>query len=205
MELSNIDFSKISQPLVVRVIKAQIAKGCLLFTDLHHTIPNSAELPSFNKVVDEFIVPFNIDKVFSHYINSNPAIAWDGGKLVAFGLGIDKSTGAIFYHGEDYPCAKVGHVFYIHLNIWGLQKRCMAQEITTIDGNNYKLAFSYVEGGPTRGMQEIQFEKIAENETKIIHTSYFKGASKFSDAYLYPYFHSLVVKEFHENLKKSLR
>ena len=204
MELSNIDFSKISQPLVVRVIKTQIAKGCLLFTDLKSTTPTSSELPNYNKVVDELIIPHPIDTVFNHYISSNPATAWDGGELVKFGLGVDKTSGAIFYPGEHYPGAQIGHILYIHLNIWGLKKICMAQEITKIDKKSHSIVFSYVEGGETEGMQEIQFERISANKTRVIHTSYFKGKSKLRDALLYPYFHSLIVSKFHYNLSRSL-
>ena len=204
MKLSQIDFSKIRIPLVVSLIQNQISNGITDFSDLQSTAPNQSEISTFNKVDDTYYLNHPIKKTFNHYLSANPSQAWKGGSLVSFGLGLDKNSGAVFYPGEEYPGAKEGQVMYIYLSFWGLKKICMAQEIIKIDPVKNTIVFSYVQGGMTNGMQVMQFSTMGENKTKIVHTSYFKGVSRFRDQFLYPYFHSKVVSRFHENLLASI-
>jgi hypothetical protein len=190
--------------LVSTLIREQQAAGVSAFTDLISTRPTQAPLPQHNVVADEFLVSAPVAQVIEHYITANPSDAWSGGKLVQFGLAVNKNNGDIYYPNQPYPGAEVGHVFYIHLNIWGLKKICMGQEIVEVDRQKGTIVFSYIEGGKTDGMQEMRFVDQGDGTTKIIHTSYFKGVSPFRDKYLYPYFHSMVVKRFHHNLAASL-
>jgi len=156
------------------------------------------------KVEDTFLLNYPLDIVFNHYVSVNPSEAWMGGKLVSFGLGLDKNSGEVFYPGEEYSGAKEGQVMYIYMSFWGLKKICVGQEVIKIDSANHIIQFSYLKGGMTSGMQTMQFSSDTENQTKIVHTSYFKGLSAFRDKFLYPYFHTKVVSKFHENLKNSL-
>ena len=205
MKLSEIDFSKIKIPLVIDLIKTQMANGVVNFMDLKSTAPDENDIANFNTVEDSYLVNNSLEKVFNHYLTANPSKAWSGGKLVGFGFGLDKNTDEVFYPGADYPGAKEGQVLYIYMSFWGLKKIAVAQELIKIDPENHTIIFSYVEGGMTSGMQVMQFSSSTENRTKIVHTSYFKGVSAFRDKYLYPYFHSKVVGKFHENLRLALK
>ena len=204
MKLSNIDFSKLKFSLLKKLLRDQMAAGVVEFTDLKSTVPSKGNLDSFGYVEDSFYIDHPIKKVFNHYKYANPNEAWKGGNWIAFGLAVDKNSGAIYYPGDDYPGGKVGQVLYLHSTIFGLKKLCMAQEIITIDEENYLIEFSYIEKGMTTGIQIMQFSKVNENQTKITHISRFKGVSRFRDTYLYPYFHSKIVRKFHGNLKRSL-
>lgn len=204
MLLSSINHALIKLALVSSLIYQQQEQGAKTFNDLVSTRPTDDNINDHHVVVDEFTVDAPVDKVFDHYVGANPSEAWNGGNLVQFGLALSKRTGEVFYPGQGYPGAEVGHVFYIHLNIWSMKKICMAQEIVEVDKANGIIVFSYVKGGKTDGMQEIKFVSQADGTTKIVHTSYFKGVSAFRDKYLYPYFHGMVVAKFHENLAKSL-
>ncbi len=205
MRLSQIDFSKVPRPILIETIKKQIASGVDDFQQIKSTQPSTVNKPNFHVVTDTFKVDRNIETVFNHYISSNPSQSWDGGDLVAFGLAIDKNNGKVYYPNQDYPGLKVGQVFYIYMNLLGLKKIGVGQEIIKTDLHTHTIIFSYIEGGLSQGMQEIIFSPVSNTETRIDHTSYYKGKSWFRDKYLYPYFHSLVVKKFHENLKKSLK
>ncbi len=181
-----------------------MANGVVEFTDLISTVPKKTDIDKFGFVEDEYFVNHPVKVVFNQYKNANPDVAWNGGSLIAFGLGVDKISGEIYYPSEAYPGVKVGQVLYFHSSIFGLKKLSMAQEVVTMDEANFLIEFSYIEKGMTTGIQIMQFSQIAENQTKISHISRFKGVNKFRDKYLYPYFHSKLVGKFHANLRKSL-
>lgn len=205
MLLSSINHSLIKLALVSSLIHQQQANGAKEFTDLKSTRPSEQNIGLYHTVTDEYIVDAPLKKVFNHYVSANPSEAWSGGDLVQFGLALSKNTGEVFYPGSDYPGAELGHVFYIHVSFWGLKKLCMAHEIVEVDQDKGRIVFSYIEGGQTEGMQEMTFEELDNQTTKITHTSTFKGLSAFRDKYLYPYFHSMIVSRFHENLAASLK
>lgn len=204
MKLSEINYSKIKLPLVAQLLKAQQAAGVNHFADLVSTRPTKDTIADHNVVADTFTIPAAFDVVFDHYLSADPSKAWAGGTLVQFGLALNKNNGEVYYPNAPYPGAEEGHVFYIHLNILGLKKICMGQEIVEINRDKGVIVFSYIEGGKTDGMQEMKFESLSNGQTRIVHTSYFKGVSPFRDKYLYPFFHSMVVRRFHENLAASL-
>lgn len=205
MKLSQIDFSKIKIPLVIDLIQNQIGNGVINFQDLKSTAPTEDEIESFNTIEDTYFVNQSIEKVFNHYLTANPSKAWSGGKLVGFGFGLNKNTDEVYYPGEGYPGAAEGQVLYIYMSFWGLKEIAVAQELIEVNQKEHRIVFSYVEGGMTSGMQTMQFSSSTENQTKIVHTSYFKGVSAFRDKYLYPYFHRKVVGRFHENLREAMR
>lgn len=203
MKLSNIDFSKIKLPEVVDVIKNQMAHGVVRFTDLKTTAPTSENINTFNQVEDRFVIPYSIQKVFDHYVSMNPANVWKRRELIGYEFCVDKNTGEVFYHDDNYPGGKEGQVLYIPLNILGVKRICVAQEIIRIDPENYNITFSYIEGGMTKGTQSMQFNKISETETELVHFSYFKGVSAFRDKF-YPFFHTMIVKKMHESVLDSI-
>jgi hypothetical protein len=203
MKLTDIKQSKLKFPLVRKLINDQIEAGVIDFKDLKSTVPKQSDLNKYGFVEDIFTTPGNIKDVFNKYVEADPNQAWNSGGWVAFGLALDKNSGQIYYPGDNFYGAKVGQVLYIHLVILGLKKLCMAQEIVRIDHQNFHIIFSYIERGMTAGIQEIRFSSINNQKTQITHSSYFKGVSSFRDLF-YPYFHSMIVSKFHENVIKSL-
>ena len=203
MYLKDLDESRMAFPKLKELVRDQMEAGVVTFQDLKSTIPKPKELSSYGYVRDDYIFNHPIQKVFDHYITANPNQAWGTSGLVAFGLALDKNTNEVYYPGDPYPGAKVGQVFYIHCTIFGLKRICMSQEIVKIDDRSKEIVFSYIEGGMTAGTQEIRFTEMAPNQTRVTHISNFKGVSSFRDQF-YPFFHSLIVKTFHGNLKASL-
>ncbi|UTW66652.1 hypothetical protein KFE94_00645 [bacterium SCSIO 12643] len=203
MKLSDIDQSRLKFPLLRKLLQDQMDAGVVSFKDLKSTIPKDSNFDQHGLVQDEFIASAGITEVFDHYIQADPNIAWNSGGWVSFGLALNKNSGEVYYPGDDFPGAQVGQVYYIHLVILGLKKLCMSQEIVKIDRENFQIVFSYIENGMTAGIQEIQFEPHSSGQTKVIHSSYFKGVSTFRDKF-YPYFHSMIVSKFHENVIRSL-
>ena len=204
MKLSNIDLSKIKLPQVVKVINNQMAQGAVYFTDLKTTAPTSENIDSYRKVTDRFVIPFPIEKVFAHYLTMNPSNVWKQGGLLGYECCLDKNTGEVYYNGDPYPGVKVGHILYMQSNLWGMHTLCMAQEIIRVDLENYNITFSYTDWGMTKGTQSMQFNKISDSQTVLIHLAHYKGVSSFRDIF-YPFFHSMIMRKLHQSVLETLK
>lgn len=64
--------------------------------------------------------------------------------------------------------------------------------------------FAYIKGGKSIGFQRISFVEVQANLTKIKHTTHYKSNSKFRDRYMYPYFHTKVLEEYHLSMIGSM-
>jgi hypothetical protein len=203
MYLNNIDQSRLRFSILKKLIATQISSGVTQFSDLISTQPSAKELDEYGFVEDSFTFNHPINSVFEHYVLSNPNDAWNSGGLISFGLALDKKSGEIYYPGDEYPGASVGQVMYFHSKILGLKEICMAQEIVTVSREKHLIEFSYIKEGMTSGIQQIFFKPLDDNLTRVTHISRFKGVSPFRDRF-YPFFHSMIISKFHNNLKKTL-
>jgi glucosamine 6-phosphate synthetase-like amidotransferase/phosphosugar isomerase protein len=126
--------------------------------------------------------------------------------MISFGLMVSGKSNEIFYPGEKCSAAQPGQVFYVCLNIIGnFLKIAVTHKIIGVDHENKIMTLSYVEGGETVGKQDIQLSQTNDGNTKITHTTYYKGQPGFREKYLYPYFHTKAIKEFHANLRNSYK
>ena len=137
-------------------------------------------------------------------MSANPAEVWNG-NMLSFGLMVSKDDGQIMYADEEYSAAKVGQVFYINLNILGgIIKLPVAHEIIAIESENKYFELSYIEGRKNIGKQRIAFSEASDGNTEIVHTTYYKSDSNFRDSYIYPFFHSKAIGEWHKNMADSI-
>ncbi|MFT4754871.1 MAG: hypothetical protein ACI9GM_001048 [Salibacteraceae bacterium] len=203
MNLKSIDQSRLKFSYLKKLITYQIDSGLNEFSDLTSTVPSVKELEGYGFVEDTFTFNHSFNTVFDQYVLSNPNETWNSGGLISFGLALDKKTEIIYYPGDSYPGASEGQILYLHSSILGLKKICMAQEVVTVSKEKQLIEFSYVKDGMTEGVQQISFTSIGDNKTVVSHVSRFKGVSSFRDIF-YPFFHSLIISKFHQNLKKSL-
>ena len=89
----------------------------------------------------------------------------------------------------------------MNLNVFkGLIQLAVSYEIMEINDEARFFEFSYIKGGKSIGMQRIELHSLANNRTQIKHITHYKSDSKFRDKYIYPYFHSMVLQEYHLNL-----
>jgi hypothetical protein len=45
---------------------------------------------------------------------------------------------------------------------------------------------------------------IGDERIEIIHVSYYKSDSHFRDKWIYPFFHRIIIKDFHRNMRRLL-
>ena len=202
--LSNVDLNRIKQPAVKKLIGRHISEGMDNFDDIVSTYKKGEDLSGYSIHKAIYNYPIERDKVFEKYIVTNPSESWNG-KLLSFGVLISKSTHSVLYSGGKYEGAKAGQVLYLNLNlIMGQFQLAVAHEIIGVNHEEKYMDLSYVVGAESVGMQHIEFIDNGDGTTTIKHTTHYKGGSNFRDKFVYPYFHTRVVNDYHNNMRFTI-
>jgi hypothetical protein len=202
--MKSIALDKIPQKRIREFIQVQLDNNIHSPSEVKSTYSKGDDLSSHLMHEEIYTIPFPLDIVWTHYVKANPNEVWNG-KMLSFGLMVSKHEDEVMYVGEDYTEAKVGQVFYINLNIFGLVTVAVSHEIIAVESDKKYFELSYVEGGKSVGKQRISFFETGEGETHIVHTTYYKSDSNFRDRYIYPFFHTRAIGEYHGNMVNSLR
>ena len=202
--MKSIELDKIPQKSIRGFIQEQMNNKVVSLSDVKSTYVEGQDLSEFLNHEEVYQVPFPPEKVWNHYMTANPSKVWNG-KMLSFGLMVSKNDGEIMYLGDEYSEAKVGQVFYITINVFGgIIKVPVSHEIIAVVPEKRYFELSYVEGGKSWGKQRISFFQTGEGNTRIVHTTYYKSDSNFRDRYIYPFFHTKVIGEYHQNMLNSL-
>jgi len=202
--MKSIELERIPQKTIRTFIKDQIQNNVVELKDLKSTYKEGDDLSDYLHHEEIFKVNHPIEKVWDHYMNANPGEVWNG-KMLSFGVMVSKNDGEIMYVGDQYSTAKPGQIFYIELNIFGVKKLAVSHEIIGIKADKKYFELSYVEGSKSYGKQRIAFYKTGEGSTRIVHSTRYKSDSNFRDRYVYPYFHTKVIGEYHANMANSIK
>ncbi|MDN4165679.1 hypothetical protein QWY31_09205 [Cytophagales bacterium LB-30] len=204
-QLEDIDLFKIPQQKIREFIAQQKANDIHFFSEIKASVYNFNESIHFRKHRRTYRLHDNTARVWEVYNMANPSESWKG-KRVSFGLVCSKKDSALIYRNGAFNGLETGQVFYINVGVMaGLENLAVAFEIVTIDPENKIIEFSYVKGGKSEGIQRLQFIEKRNGHTKVIHTSLFKSDSYMRDRFLYPFFHSKVIKEYHKNMKRLIQ
>ena len=202
--MKNINLERIPQKSIKNFIQAQLKNNINAISDLKSTYTKGDDLSNFLVHQVDYKVPHSLEKVWNHYMTANPGEVWNG-NMLSFGLMVSKYDGEIMYADEEYSVARVGQVFYINLNIFGgIIKVPVAHEIIAIAPEKNYFELSYIEGRKNLGKQRIAFLDSGDGNTEIVHTTYYKSNSNFRDHYIYPFFHSKAIGEWHKNMADSI-
>ena len=205
LQMKDIDFGKIRFKEVKTLIETQMNNGVSSFEDLKETYFQGEDLSTHKIHEKEFFIKAPLDKVWDHYLTANPSEIWNG-DMINFALMVSENSNDIIYPGEPCPAAEPGQVFYVCLNIFAdILKLAVSHKIIGVDHENKIMTLSYVKGGETIGKQDIKLTSTVKGGTKITHTTHYKGQPGFREKYLYPFFHTKAIKEFHANMKNSLK
>jgi len=116
-----------------------------------------------------------------------------------------KCPGQAFYDQDMITGVDTGQVYYLNLNLlMGIFNLPVAFEMITVNPIDKIIEFSYIDGNKSIGVQQVRFIDSGDEQTEIIHTSYYKSNSYIRDKWMYPYFHKRIVKDFHHNMQKLL-
>jgi len=200
--LSDVQLDKVEDDAVERYLNHQMENHISTFTELKPSLTPESSTKGYAFNEREYLVKDSLSKVWAHYVNTNPAEAWNAKKF-NFALLFSKNHDEIFYPNQQVGKVEKGQIVYLNLNVLeGIKKLCAAFEIIRVDEKNKIIEFSYLEDNITHGKQQLHFVETPKGYTKIVHCSYFKSKSRFRDHYLYPYFHNRLTNNYHRNMKK---
>lgn len=203
--LDGIEFERIPQRTVRKYIARQIEEGKYHFNDIHPSWTKGQDLSSFREKVMTFFLDGNLQDIWQGYTSANPTLSWNG-RTISFGVLLWKYPGQAFYDHDQIMGVDTGQVYYLNLNLlMGVFNLPVAFEMITVNPIEKVIEFSYIDGNKSVGVQQVRFIGFGEEQTEIIHTSYYKSGSYIRDKLMYPYFHKRIVRDFHHNMQKLLK
>jgi hypothetical protein len=196
-----IDLSRIPQRKIRHLIQHERNTTIHYLTDFKPSCKDDQEYTDFTVMENSYLIKEKPEDVWRIYKNTNLSAAWTG-KMISFGLLFSKWSDQIQYNNEPaYSKIDTGQVFFIDLKIFkGLYNLPVGVQVLKIDSLLHSFTFSYLEGGKSRGLQTIRLIDADNGFTRVIHTSAFKSNSPFRDKHLYPFFHTKILNEFHQNI-----
>jgi hypothetical protein len=203
--ISEIDFTQIPQKKIRHYLSNQIKNNKILFTDLHPSCSNGVTMQELDTMENSYLIKEPPDVVWKAYTTTNMANSWHG-KMISFGLLCSKWSEYVLYkNSTDFCAIDTGQVFFINLRILhGMFNLPVGLQVIDIDDGNMTITFGYLEGGKSIGTQTIKLSPTNQGYTKVTHTSAFKSNSHFRDKRLYPFYHTKVLNEFHQNIARNI-
>lgn len=204
MFLADVEFEKITEEAVEEFLYRQIDNDNTTFSDVKPTLESTSSTEGFKFHEREYVVKDSLNKVWEHYVFTNPGVAWNVGKM-NFAMLFSKNENHLIYKNEDVEKIETGQIVYLNLNLLKIKNLATAFEIIKVDKESGVIEFSYVEDNATKGKQQLNFIQTAKGNTKIIHRSFFKSESVLRDHFLYPYFHTRMTNTYHRNMKRMYK
>lgn len=199
--ISEINTNKISHKKVLHYLQNQQTNHINSILDIRPSLSPDGDNSGFR--IDEriYVVKGSLDKVWQHYVITNPGDSWNG-KKVSFALLLSKKEKRVVYKGESVSRIDTGQIVYLNIKLLsGFANLATVFEFTSVDEKNKTLEFSYINGNATEGTQNLKFSETAKGYTEIIHTTHFKSNSAIRDR-VYPFFHARIINDFHRNMKR---
>jgi hypothetical protein len=204
LDMADIKLEQIHQRTIRKYIECQIGENKHQFSEIHPSWTKGKDLSGYSKNEMTFLLKDELQDVWQGYLSADPSKSWTG-RMVSFGLLLQKFPGNIFYNHDLIMGVDTGQVCFLNLKLLlGIFNVPVAFEIITVDPVEKVIEFSYIEGNKSSGVQHVKFLDIGGGCTEIVHTSYFKSDSHLRDKWLYPFFHEKIVNGFHYNMKKLL-
>lgn len=204
MYLADVQFDRIEEQSVEAYLKRQIDNDVQTFSDVKPSLNTNSSTEGFGYCECEYVVKGSLEEVWSHYISTNPAEAWNAGKM-EFGMMFSKQANELVYPDDKFDGIEPGQVIYLNLHLLKVKNIATAFEIIRVDKENEVIEFSYLEDNLTHGKQQLRFFETGKGFTKIVHRSYYKSKSVLRDFLLYPYFHTRLTNNYHRNMKKMYK
>jgi len=202
--LDDIKLEQIHQRKIRKYIECQTDKGKHQFDEIHPSWNSGEDLSMYRRKEMTFYLKGNLKDIWHGYVSADPSKSWNC-KRISLGLLLQKAPENIFYDKDSINGINTGQVYFLNLHLMlGLFNVPVAFEIIMVNTEKKIIAFSYLEGNKSKGVQQIKFTDVGDKRVKITHISYYKSDSQFRDKWIYPYFHKRIIKNFHRNMKKLL-
>lgn len=203
MNSEQIDFSKIKQAQVKALLQKNNLFSLNDLSKLRSLCYNPSDGQHYYKHIKSFVIRASITDVWNTYKTISPQETRNG-SMVSFGLMYSRKQNQIMYPGDSYTGIEAGQIFFLNLNLLGsFIQLAVGHEITAVNENDKTIKICYLQNGASTGTQLIQLKKSNENQTEVVHETWYRSGSIFRDRVLYPGFHERGLTEFHENVKRK--
>jgi hypothetical protein len=201
---NTIDFDRIKQPKVKKLLRANKLTAFDDLKRLQSLCFNPNDGHSYRKHIKTFIFHSGIDSVWNGYKTISPQESRKG-SMVSFGLMYSRSRNEVTYIDDPYNGIEAGQIIFLNLNLFaGIVHLAVGHEITGVDDTNKTISICYLQNGASTGTQLFYLREKGENETEVVHETWYRSGSFFRDTMLYPGFHEKGITEFHENVKRHV-
>lgn len=200
-----IDFNRIKQEKVKALLHENGLNTLRDLSALKSFCYDRADGKQYHKHIKSFLIQANIGTVWNTYKTISPQETRNG-NMVSFGLMYSRKRNEIMYLGDPYSGIEAGQIIFLNLNLLGsVLNLAVGHEITGVNENEKTIKICYLQNGASTGTQLIQLKESAEDQTEVIHETWYRSGSVFRDKVLYPGFHTKGLTEFHNNVKLKIQ
>ncbi|MCL2072570.1 MAG: hypothetical protein FWH18_01500 [Marinilabiliaceae bacterium] len=197
MSLSSVNKEKLEYKKVIKYIKKLDSR---YFYEIQPSINDSTDMSTFFFHNASFAINAPIDRVWNTCIYSSPSQLWKG-KTIGLSFIYNKNSDNIFYHtDQQFDTLEINQIYFLNLLIIPTVNIAAALITTKIDPYEKVIEFTYIEQNKSIGKQILRLIPISDNETEIIHDTFYKSGSKFRDKKLYPIFHQKAITDLHKKI-----
>ncbi|WP_111316760.1 hypothetical protein [Algoriphagus chordae] len=161
--------------------------------------------PTYYEHLETYIYDQDFETVWDSYVTISPEKAWSG-RMIHFHRLYSRNTQEEVFPGQVYTGEMgIGQVLILNLHIFsGVIKLQVGHEVMEIDKKKQMIKICYLENSKSEGSQYVRFKSLANGKTEVAHQSFYRSGSWFRDKFIYPYFHTKAINEFHNNVRKSM-
>ncbi|MEL6196140.1 MAG: hypothetical protein AAFQ77_03720 [Myxococcota bacterium] len=135
--------------------------------------------------------------------NSPPARLWSGD--AKHQLTYDRNTQTVHLPDDDHPPLTEGMVIVLDLRLVAPVHIPVGFEIVQMDLKSGRMAFGYVRGNRSQGLQRLTIHEDDRQTARIMHETWYDSGSYVRDRFLYPFFHTRLLNAFYDNLRVVAR
>lgn len=160
---------------------------------------------SYSRHLATYTIEKPLDVVWKKYISLAPEVVWTG-NMIKFKELYDRKNKLKIKPGDPFsdPMGQ-GQLILLDLKIlYGLVNITVGHEVMEVDDKQKVIQTSYLNNSKSEGSQYIKFKALNAEKTEVIHETFYKSDSRYRDKYIYPFFHTKALNEFHGNVKRHI-
>lgn len=200
MLVSEIDFSRVPHKTIrvflesERIVSIEeLASACYL-----------EDQEPYARHSKSYVITAGIDSVWDAYLNLHPTDCWDSA-MVSFGMMYSRTEDMVSYRDSTFNSLQKGQLYFINLKVLGsLFQIPVTHEVNLVDDKEKVIQSCYLAVGKSIGSQWIRLFAVDDHTTHVVHETRYKCGSKFREKYLYPFFHTKAINQFHANVKRAV-
>ena len=197
IRISDIETEKLIHKKVLKYLNKS---NYCFFNELQPSVNENSDLSMFYVHHAIYTVFAPIENIWNTCMFVSPTNLWKG-KILDLSFVYNNNSDKLSYkNDQNFDSLEINQIYFINLHIMHLFNVAAALITTKIDYEEKVLEFTYIKGNKSIGKQIVRLIVDNENETKIIHDTYYKSDSKFRDKRLYPRFHQKSITDLHKKI-----